>query len=104
MHAAIKRKKKELEDILYKTILKRVKIEACEVVECFSASSKTFKHYINRSQLGGNAITMKNFLPFLPGNDTSVKDLYNVGDTVYAAQGWSGVMMGVKNLQRLLDV
>jgi len=99
-----KAQKKEIEDILYKTILKRVKIEACEVVECFSASSKTFKHYINRSQRGGNAITMKNFLPFLPGNDTSVKDLYNVGDTVYAAQGWSGVMMGVKNLQRLLDV
>jgi hypothetical protein len=74
------------------------------VVDSFSASSKTFGHYINRTQLGGNAITMKNFLPFLPGNYTSIKNLYNVGDTVYAAQGWSGVMMGVKNLQRLLGV
>lgn len=73
-------------------------------MDSFSATSKTFGRYINRTQLGGNAISVKNFLPFLPGNDTKVKNLYNVGDTVYAAQGWPGVMLGVKNLQRLLDV
>jgi hypothetical protein len=73
-------------------------------VHSFAATPNTFAHYINRSQLGGNAISMKNFLPFLPSNDTRIKDLYNVGDTVYAAQGWPGVMLGVKNLQRLLDV
>jgi len=47
---------------------------------------------------------MKNFLPFLPSNDTKIDGLYNIGDSVYAAQGWPGVMMGVKNLKRLLDV
>jgi phytoene dehydrogenase-like protein len=96
--------KKELEGKLKKTILKVLEISEEEVVSCFSASSKTFEHYLNRSQLGGNAMTMKNFLPFLPGNDTPIKNLYNVGDTVYAAQGWPGVMLGVKNLQRLLGV
>jgi phytoene dehydrogenase-like protein len=99
-----KAQKKELEGILRKTIIETLKIDDEEVVECFSATSKTFAHYINRIQLGGNAITMKNFLPFLPGNDTPIKNLYNVGDTVYAAQGWPGVMLGVKNLQRLLGV
>lgn len=99
-----KARKKELEAILRKTILKTLDITDGEVVACFCATSKTFAHYLNRSQLGGNAITMKNFLPFLPGNDTTIKNLYNVGDTVYAAQGWPGVMLGVKNLQRLLDV
>jgi phytoene dehydrogenase-like protein len=69
-----------------------------------AASPKTFQRYINRSQLGGNAITMKNFLPKLPGNDTLIDGLYHVGDTVYAAQGWPGVMLGVDNLRRLLHV
>lgn len=99
-----KAQKKELECILREIILKTLHIDEAEILECFSATSKTFQRYINRSQLGGNAITMKNFLPFLPGNDTPIKNLYNVGDTVYAAQGWPGVMLGVKNLQRLLGV
>lgn len=47
---------------------------------------------------------MKNLLPKLPGNDTPFKGLYHVGDTVYAAQGWPGVMLGVKNLTKLLHV
>lgn len=99
-----KAQKKELEDILLKTVLTSLDIEADEIVDSFSATPKTFKHYINRNQLGGNAITMKNFLPFLPSNDAPIKDVYNVGDSVYAAQGWPGVMLGVKNLKRLLDV
>jgi len=99
-----KAQKKELESIVLKTIMQTLEIEENEIVHSFSATSKTFGHYINRTQVGGNAITMKNFLPFLPGNDTKIKDLYNVGDTVYAAQGWPGVMLGVKNLQRLLGV
>ena len=69
-----------------------------------AATPKSFKRYINRSQLGGNAITMKNFLPRLPSNDTTIEGLYHVGDTVYAAQGWPGVMLGVENLRGLLDV
>ncbi|TKI69353.1 FAD-dependent oxidoreductase [Sulfurimonas crateris] len=97
-----KAKKRELEDILKALILEKLGIEKDEVVQSFGATSKTFDRYIKRAQLGGNAMTFKNFLPFLPGNDTPIKNLYNVGDTVFAAQGWPGVMLGVKNLQRLL--
>lgn len=99
-----KAQKKELQDILVQTVLETLDIQKEEVLHSFCATPKTFKRYINRSQLGGNAITMKNFLPFLPSNDTPIDGLYNVGDTVYAAQGWSGVMMGVKNLTKLLHV
>jgi len=102
--AQYKAQKKELEGILLQKIMQRLDIQEDEIVESFGATSKTFGHYLNRTQLGGNAITMKNFLPFLPSNDTKIKELYNVGDTVYAAQGWPGVMLGVKNLQRLLGV
>lgn len=99
-----KNQKKELKDLLLATILKQLNIDEEEVVKSFAATPNSFRHYINRSQLGGNAISMKNFLPFLPSNDTKTEGLYNVGDTVYAAQGWPGVMLGVKNLQRLLNV
>jgi len=44
----------------------------------------------------------ENLVYKLPSNDTPIKGLYVVGDTTYAAQGWPGVMMGVKNLERLL--
>lgn len=99
-----KEQKKELQNMLKDTVLSSLNIKEEEVVDCFSATPKTFKRYINRSQLGGNAITMKNLLPFLPSNDTPVKGLYSVGDSVYAAQGWPGVMLGVKNLKDLLSV
>lgn len=99
-----KKQKRELEELLLDTIMKNLNIEAEEIIQRFSATPNSFARYINRSQLGGNAISMKNFLPFLPSNDTKIKGLYNVGDTVYAAQGWPGVMLGVKNLQRLLNV
>jgi len=94
----------ELTEILLKSICDTLDIKKEEIVQHFAATPKTFKHYINRSQLGGNAITMKNFLPKLPGNDTPIKGLYHVGDTVYAAQGWPGVMLGVDNLRKLLHV
>lgn len=97
-------KKNILQDILTKTIQENLNIQDDEIVHTFSATPQTFARYINRAQLGGNAITMKNFLPFLPSNDTPIKNLYNVGDSVYAAQGWPGVMLGVKNLKRLINV
>jgi len=36
----------------------------------------------------------------LPSNDSPIDDVYNVGDSVYASQGW----LGVKNLKRFFDV
>lgn len=96
--------KEELEEILLKSVCDILDIKKEEIVHHMAATPRTFKHYIKRSQLGGNAITMKNFLPRLPGNDTPIKGLYHVGDTVYAAQGWPGVMLGVDNLRKLLHV
>lgn len=99
-----KRKKEELQRQMLKSICDILDIDESEIVHQFAATPKSFKRYINRSQLGGNAITMKNFLPRLPSNDTTIEGLYHVGDTVYAAQGWPGVMLGVENLRGLLDV
>lgn len=99
-----KSKKEELKTQMLKSICDILDIHENEIVHLFAATPRSFKRYINRSQLGGNAITMKNFLPKLPSNDTPIKGLYHVGDTVYAAQGWPGVMLGVENLKGLLHV
>lgn len=98
------KQKKELEALMIERICAILDIKKEQIVHHMVATPKTFKRYINRSQLGGNAITMKNFLPRLPGNDTPIQGLFHVGDTVYAAQGWPGVMLGVENLKRLLNV
>jgi len=99
-----KAKKETLKKQMLKCICDILDINEEEIVHQFAATPRSFKRYINRSQLGGNAITMKNFLPKLPSNDTTIEGLYHVGDTVYAAQGWPGVMLGVENLRSLLDV
>ena len=102
--AEYKAKKAHLQEVLTKSICDILNITNDEIVHCFAATPKTFKQYIRRSQLGGNPITMKNFLPRLPSNNTPIDGLYHVGDTVYAAQGWPGVMLGVDNLRKLLRV
>ena len=99
-----KSQKEALKNKLLKSICDILNIDESQIVHQFAATPKSFKRYINRSQLGGNAITIKNFLPKLPSNDTPIEGLYHVGDTVYAAQGWPGVMLGVDNLKRLLHV
>lgn len=96
--------KTELKHRILNIICDTLTIKETQVLHTFAATPKTFDRYIKRSQLGGNPITMRNFLPRLPGNDTPVKDLFHVGDTVYAAQGWPGVMLGVHNLKKLLNV
>jgi phytoene dehydrogenase-like protein len=97
-------RKSGVQSALLDTICATLGIDKSAIVHQFAATPKTFRRYILRGQLGGNPITMKNFLPNLPGNDTPFKGLYHVGDTVYAAQGWPGVMLGVRNLREILDV
>lgn len=97
-------RKSELQSLLEQTICATLGIDKNAIVHRFAATPRTFRRYILRSQLGGNAITMKNFLPHLPGNDTPFKGLFHVGDTVYAAQGWPGVVLGVQNLRGILHV
>ncbi|WP_295011853.1 FAD-dependent oxidoreductase [Sulfuricurvum sp.] len=97
-----KTQKTELHDLLQGWICDRLCIRRDEIVESFAATPKTFSRYINRTQLGGNAMTLWNFLPLLPSNDTHIRGFYQVGDTSYAAQGWPGVVMGAFNCLRLI--
>jgi len=101
---AYKEQKEQLKNLLLDTIKKHLSLDDEQIISSFAATPNTFSRYIKRAQLGGNAMSIKNFLPKLPSNDTPIDGLYHVGDSVYAAQGWPGVMMGVKNLTKLLDV
>jgi len=94
--------KKELSQLLKGWICDTLCIETEAIVHSFAATPKTFGRYINRTQLGGNALSMTNSIFKLPSNDTPIKGLYHVGDTSYAAQGWPGVVMGTMNLIRLI--
>ncbi len=97
-----KEKKQELLDIIKKIVCEKLNIQEDEIIKCFAATPQTFKKYINRTSLGGIAVKYENLVYKLPSNDTPIKGLYNVGDTTFAAQGWPGVMLGVRNLQRLI--
>jgi phytoene dehydrogenase-like protein len=70
--------------------------------QVFSATPKTFKRFINRSIVGGIPLTNKNFSPFFPSPTTHIKGLYNIGDTVFAGQGWPGIAIGGLNLFNIL--
>jgi phytoene dehydrogenase-like protein len=73
-----------------------------QITKVFSGTSLTFNRYINRYNCGGKAINIKD-IGQLPSNNTPFKALYNVGDTVFAGQGWPGVAIGVQVLQRQLN-
>lgn len=76
-------------------------IQQQNIIRCFSATSSTFNRYIGRMNCGGKAIHMKNITQ-LPSCNTPFKGLYNVGDTVFAGQGWPGIALGVDVLQKEL--
>ena len=71
-----------------------IKIEFC-------ATSKTFKRYINRFNCGATPLNLKNIFK-IPSSITPFKNLYNIGDSVFAGQGWPGVALGVKVLNQNL--
>lgn len=71
-----------------------IKIEFC-------ATSKTFKRYINRFNCGATPLNLKNIFK-IPSSTTPFKNLYNIGDSVFAGQGWPGVALGVKVLNQNL--
>lgn len=77
-------------------------IKLNNIKECFSATSKTFYRYINRANCGGKPINIKSALS-LPSCNTPFEGLYNVGDTVFAGQGWPGVALGVNILNQELN-
>lgn len=79
----------------------RKKFPHVKVEKVFSATSKTFARYIKRSNCGGKAMSFKNLLQ-TPTCTTPFKNLYNVGDTIFAGQGWPGVALGVQVLHQEL--
>jgi len=100
--SSYQKQKKELHQLLQSWICDRLSLSCDAIVESFASTPKTFGRYINRTQLGGNAMTITNFLPVLPANDTPIEGLYQVGDTAYAAQGWPGVVMGAFNCLKMI--
>ncbi|MFA7083835.1 MAG: NAD(P)-binding protein [Arcobacteraceae bacterium] len=72
------------------------------IVNCFSGTAKTFKHYALRSNCGGNKLFFSNFFK-LPTTSTPFKGLYNIGDTVFSGQGWPGIALGVDVLNKELN-
>jgi phytoene dehydrogenase-like protein len=100
--AQYKYREEQLQSLLQQWICDKLAVSNTQVLECFAATPKTFGRYLNRTQLGGNALTLSNFLPRLPANNTPIKGFYHVGDTSYAAQGWPGVVMGAFNCMRMI--
>lgn len=96
-------KKQHLEQRIQSLVCHALDIQTSTILQSFSATPRTFQHYINRSQLGGIAPVMRRPFFLNPSNNTPFKGLYQVGDTTFAAQGWPGVLMGVRNLMRLLQ-
>jgi phytoene dehydrogenase-like protein len=98
-----KEKKLKLQEFITNEFLSYFKeIKRENIVQIFSATSKTFNRYISRTNCGGEAISLKNALKF-PTCNTPFDSLYNVGDTVFAGQGWNGVAMGAIVLNKELN-
>jgi len=95
--------KKQTQDYIIKKFIEYFDtIKKDDIVKYFSATSNTFNRYIGRYNCGGKAIGFKNIMELASCN-TPFKGLYNVGDTVFAGQGWPGVALGVEVLQRQLN-
>uniref|UniRef100_UPI0040487229 NAD(P)-binding protein n=1 Tax=Aliarcobacter sp. TaxID=2321116 RepID=UPI0040487229 len=96
-------KKEETKNFILKEFLNNLdNIKEENISISFAGTSKTFYRYINRANCGGKAITYKNIFQ-LPSCNTPFKGLYNVGDTVFAGQGWPGVAIGVDVLNKELN-
>lgn len=98
-----KKQKKLTEDFIINEFLESFEsIKKEDIIKQFSATSKSFKRYINRYNCGGRAITIKNIIQ-TPSCNTPFKGLYNIGDTVFAGQGWPGIAIGVQTLNKELN-
>ena len=96
---AYKSKKTELENILRDAFAKEFPHMFIE--RSFSATAKTFKRYIARSNCGGTPLRFSTLFQ-TPSCSTPFKNLYHVGDTVFAGQGWPGIALGVSVLHDAL--
>lgn len=96
------KQKNSTQDYLIQNFIKYFDtIEYKNIVKAFSATSLTFQRYIGRLNCGGSSINAKTILN-TPSCKTPFKGLYNVGDTIFAGQGWPGVALGAKILNKEL--
>ena len=96
-------KKEETKNFILKEFLNNFEnVSEKDISISFAGTSKTFYRYINRGNCGGKPITYKNIFQ-LPSCNTPFEGLYNVGDTVFAGQGWPGVAIGVGVLDKELN-
>ena len=96
-------RKEDTKELIIKEFLKYFDdIKQENITSSFAATSKTFYSYINRSNCGGKPINIKSAFS-LPSCNTPFEGLYNVGDTVFAGQGWPGVAIGVDVLNKELN-
>ena len=91
-----------LEKKILKILNEKLDILSSDIQSVFSATPLTYERFVGRTTLGGIPITQKNQIYKIPSNITPINGLYLIGDTTFASQGWIGVMMGVRNLQRYL--
>jgi phytoene dehydrogenase-like protein len=97
------KQKQTTQDFIINQFLHTFKsVEANEIVQIHSGTAQTFNKYINRYNCGGKAITIKNIFQ-TPSCTTPFDGLYNVGDTVFAGQGWPGVALGVNVLNKEIN-
>lgn len=94
--------KQELQNEIVKLLLSHFPSFYGNIVNVFSATPKTFGRYIKRKTLGGIPLSFKNLLFNIPSPKVD-DNTYYVGDTVFPAQGWPGVIMGAKNLERIIN-
>lgn len=91
-------KDKTVNEIL-RNLKDKLDLKDNEISLNFSATSSSFNKYINRINCGGKAINISNITQ-LASAKTPFKGLYNIGDTVFAGQGWPGVALGVDVLNK----
>jgi phytoene dehydrogenase-like protein len=95
--------KQMTQDFILNEFLKHfASIKKEDIIHISCGTSKTFKRYIRRYNCGGRALSVRNIWD-TPCSKTPFNGLYNVGDTVFAGQGWPGVAIGVKILNKELN-
>ena len=97
-----KNRKSVVEGEILKKMCDKLNINSSQLINKFSATPQTFSRYINRQVLGGLPLKAVNFA--FGFSSPKVNDFYYCGDNVFPAQGWPGVVAGVVNLKKVLNV
>jgi len=98
----VKQIREDLEKRIVKTLVLRFALDERDIVEVFSATPFTFKHYVGRLSLGGFSASIENPIWSIPSNITPFEGMYLLCDHAFAGQGFMGIALGCQNLRHLL--